>query len=322
MDEVALDEIRSPAELPAIVPAWGALCDRAPDATPFARPEWLLAWVRAFAPRELAVLVARRGERIAAIAPWFVFGDAPERTLALLGAGPSDYCDAIADPADRDRARAWIEEHLAGASSRVDRVVVDAVSHGSLAHAIAPPPGFVAREEEQDPCPALALGGDAVPAKQWTHFRKARRRAEPIGRVALRLAEPGERARVVARMIELVCARHADAMARRLALLVDGASSAFAARGALRLFVLSIGGDDAAYLLGFEEKRALYCYWQAWDERFARTSPGMLLVGEVIARATKDGLAAIDMLRGREAYKYAWGAVDKRCVRRIFQREG
>ena len=48
----------APTELPAWEPAWRELEGRVPDAAPFLCFDWLDAWVRTYAPRRLAVVVA------------------------------------------------------------------------------------------------------------------------------------------------------------------------------------------------------------------------------------------------------------------------
>src|SRR5690242_18622480 len=47
---------------------WEALADRC-GASPFARPDWIGAWSRAFAPGALEVRVVRRGGRLAGVLP-------------------------------------------------------------------------------------------------------------------------------------------------------------------------------------------------------------------------------------------------------------
>jgi CelD/BcsL family acetyltransferase involved in cellulose biosynthesis len=76
------------------------------------------------------------------------------------------------------------------------------------------------------------------------------------------------------------------------------------------------GGTSLAVLYGFVEKDTLYCYLQGLDPAAAHRSPGTVLVGMVLEDAAREGLGAVDFLRGREAYKYAWGAVDAPALRR------
>jgi CelD/BcsL family acetyltransferase involved in cellulose biosynthesis len=42
-----------------------------------------------------------------------------------------------------------------------------------------------------------------------------------------------------------------------------------------------------------------------------KLSPGAVLLGWVIEEAVAEGMAEVDFLRQREAYKYLWGARDR-----------
>ena len=51
-------------------------------------------------------------------------------------------------------------------------------------------------------------------------------------------------------------------------------------------------------------------------------SPGVLMVERYVRRALERGLARMDFLRGDEAYKYEWGAVDEPIQRLLVRRTG
>ncbi len=48
-------------------------------------------------------------------------------------------------------------------------------------------------------------------------------------------------------------------------------------------------------------------------------SPGVLMVERYVRRALERGLSRMDFLRGDEAYKYEWGAMDE-PIRRLLVR--
>ena len=54
-----------------------------------------------------------------------------------------------------------------------------------------------------------------------------------------------------------------------------------------------------------------YAYLGGFDPDFARESPGTILMADAIERAAARGCTTFNFLRGREAYKYEWGAVDR-----------
>jgi CelD/BcsL family acetyltransferase involved in cellulose biosynthesis len=55
-----------------------------------------------------------------------------------------------------------------------------------------------------------------------------------------------------------------------------------------------------------------------FDPAFASASPGTLTVSRAIASAQRDQLAEFDFLRGGEAYKYRFGAINRFNVGRRF----
>jgi len=68
-------------------------------------------------------------------------------------------------------------------------------------------------------------------------------------------------------------------------------------------------------------QRASY-YLSGLDPAFQRLSPGTVMIGHAIEEAVRAGASGFDFLRGKEAYKYKWGAKDRptyRCVLRPTQ---
>jgi CelD/BcsL family acetyltransferase involved in cellulose biosynthesis len=90
----------------------------------------------------------------------------------------------------------------------------------------------------------------------------------------------------------------------------------FLARGALAMYGLRLDGRLAAVHYGFYEQGTAYCYLHAFDAAWEKLSPGALLLGGVIEAAVERGARAFDFGRGRETYKYHWGARDRESRRR------
>jgi CelD/BcsL family acetyltransferase involved in cellulose biosynthesis len=64
----------------------------------------------------------------------------------------------------------------------------------------------------------------------------------------------------------------------------------------------------------------MYYYIGGFDPDYSRFGPGNLIISESIEFARKAGLHAFDFLRGREPYKYKWGAEDQATwVRKIWR---
>ena len=65
----------------------------------------------------------------------------------------------------------------------------------------------------------------------------------------------------------------------------------------------------AQYVLQYN--RRAYLYITGLDPDFGALSPGALLLAHVLHEALRRGNSEFDFLRGRERYKYVWGAVDR-----------
>ena len=89
------------------------------------------------------------------------------------------------------------------------------------------------------------------------------------------------------------------------------------AAGLLRLRAVHLDEQVAGVYYGFAAKGAACAYLGGFDPAFAFESPGTLLMAHAIEESMAEGAATFHFLRGREAYKYEWGAVDRwnRCRR-------
>ena len=91
------EEIRDAATLVALEPEWWQLWQRAASSTPFQSPAWLLPWWKAFAPGELCVLAGRQGDRLVALAAFYLEIGPWGRRLLPIGVSISDYHDILLD---------------------------------------------------------------------------------------------------------------------------------------------------------------------------------------------------------------------------------
>jgi CelD/BcsL family acetyltransferase involved in cellulose biosynthesis len=103
----------------------------------------------------------------------------------------------------------------------------------------------------------------------------------------------------------------------------EAALPGLTAGGLARLYTLRLDGRviAACYALcdpqrGGAGARATYYYFGGFDPAYERLSPGTLVIGHAVERAVREGCGAFDFLRGREGYKYLWGATDTPTYRR------
>jgi CelD/BcsL family acetyltransferase involved in cellulose biosynthesis len=313
-----MSEIEEIPDLEALRGEWSDLCDRSPRVTPFQRPEWLIPWGRAFPPGEPWVLAVRKKGRLAALAPLLVYLNEGKRTVAFCGGGVSDYCDVVTGPDGEEEAVAALLAHLMDHRDRWEVADLEPLPGDSPLLRVSE-----GSTETRDVCPGLDLPeriedlGSVVPTRQLANLRKYRRKAEKLGE--LRLHSGGSWEEKLEILLGFYLARRGEPNGDTLRAFHHEVAAGFHARGALGIHLLCLNGDPLAGLYGFRERDTFYCYMQGFDERWARLSPGTMVVGAVIEEAIRQGARRIDFLRGREPYKYWWGGTDRETFRRTFQ---
>lgn len=317
MRALVTERVATLSQLEAIAPQWQRLCEYA-AARPFQSPAWLLPWWRHVGRGELACVAVRDDatSELAGFAPLYVYThEDGRRHLFPLGIATTDYLDAVALPAMRDAVIAAIRGHLrAAAFPEWDVLEAPQLAPDALLAQLSPE-GELADDE---PHPVLALDG-AWPDAMRKALGYARRRAARSGSVEYTLADGA----TVLRALDELEALHGMRWARRGEPGVLGepgvmawhreAAPGLLAMGVLRLLTLRLAGRLAAslYCIADPARRTWYDYIGGFDPQLAAASPGHLLVGHAIELAQAEGATGFDFLRGREAYKYQWGAVDR-----------
>jgi CelD/BcsL family acetyltransferase involved in cellulose biosynthesis len=247
------------------------------------------------------VLAVRREGRLVALAPFLIYG-AP-RTVAFCGGGVSDYCDVVTD---HEEAMMAIWAHLEKRRDLWQVGDFEPLPDSSPLLRGSP------ASEPRDVCPGLDLPervedlGDVVPTRQLSNLRKYRRKAGDLRLIT----EPWEE------LLDIVLRlyRHGP-LSEELRAFHREVAAGFHARDALGLYALCLDSHPLAALYGFREGNTFYCYMQGFDPAYAKLSPGVMIVGSVIEDAIRRGARRIDFLRGREEYKYWWGAKDRETFR-------
>ena len=307
-----------------------ALWAQDPCATPFQSPAWLDAWWTWLGGGERHDLLARddAGTPIASL-PMFVWRDGASRRLVPVGAGHSDYCDALIDPAWRADATAGLWAAMIAIEDRWDEILLPDLRPCSPLLA-GVPDGWIVEDSEGETCPILDLTrGDPLKTLSKSRRRKVvhdRNRAAALGDVTTTFVAPAE----IDAALDALFALHA---ARWQALGEPGvladprvqgfhraAAPALAAAGLLRMIVVRHRDRIVSVLLAFADARAGYSYAIGNDLSIPGQSFGTLAFLVAIERAAAEGASAFDFLRGEEPYKYAWGATPTRTMRRTIRR--
>jgi CelD/BcsL family acetyltransferase involved in cellulose biosynthesis len=304
-----------------LVPEWRVLWQRVPDATPFQSPEWLLSWWGRFGNVAPVVLTARNDGQLIAVLPLYEVDEARWRKLLPIGISLSDYLDALVD-SDHSGAAGALLASLIDLPGWKECCIPDLPPRAALL-AAQRPAQLTEHRSAGETCPVLALPDtvaelcEVVPRKTLRDVRQARRRAAAAGAVAVIRADSNRISGFMQDFFRLhggrwrpiaghgVCA---DPVVRAFHL---SAAQRMIDAGMLRLYLLRVGNSTAAAYYGFTAKRTTYAYLSVFDPEFAELSPGTQIVAHAIEEAVREGAQEFHFLRGGEAYKYAWGAVDR-----------
>ena len=325
--------LASAAALAGLRAEWEDLWAQDATATPFQSPAWLLPWWKHIGRGELVAVAVRctRSGELLGLAPLYIHEDARtgQRQLLPLGIATTDDLDLLARPGCEEAVARTVLQQLATLAHRWEVLELPQLRPGSP-WLRAPAPGWQREILRDEPHPVLSLlGGPAplpLPRGMAANLRTCRNRAKRAGTVRFEQAD----ARSWPDFLEALFTLHGRRWALRglpgvLAdrAVQDGHADAvpqLLAAGLLRLHALRVDGAFAAVLYCLADppqrtRRRCYYYIGGFDPRFAALGPGTLLVAHAIEEARREGATSFDFLRGAEAYKYRWGAVDQPMLR-------
>lgn len=322
----ALEEtsiLRDRPSLAAIEDEWWRLWHAAEGATPFQSPAWLIPWWEHFAPGDLCTIAVRREGRLVGLAPIYREDGPYGRRLLPLGISLSDYLDVLLDPS----ATAWAGDALAEAAPRCGAWDVWSLEHlepTAAALRMPQPPGCDGHVRAQETCPVLRIA--EVPAGKRRKVRMAAHRAERRGGAHIEAADPDR----LDAMLDHIFALHTERRRAeggaglmsdpRVEPFLRAALARLTRAGIARTYLLSIGGEIAGGYCGFVHRDRAYAYLGGFSARFTAESPGTLLLDHAMQDAARHGATEMHLLRGAEAYKYSWGAVDRWTTCRSLRR--
>jgi CelD/BcsL family acetyltransferase involved in cellulose biosynthesis len=292
-------------DLSAIRSEWEDLWSRVPAASPFQHPAWLMAWAQPYAPGRCRAATLWHDGYLEAVVPAFVWDGA----LLLAGTGPSDHAAALLS-CESEQVALLVNAICEASPEPFDRIDFRQLASSS------PLPG----ERDGEPCLVVDLEGPdgmaRASSRTRSHWRHAIRQLESEG-AAFDLVGSGEASQAADELQRLHGLRWraqgeegalADELAQRH---LAAATPELARAGLLRMHRLRVGNRTIALVFAMRGAQSTCFYLSGFDPAWAKLSPGTALVGTAIAHAAKEGCAEADFLRGREHYKYKWGARER-----------
>ncbi|HZQ61093.1 MAG TPA: GNAT family N-acetyltransferase [Casimicrobiaceae bacterium] len=313
--------------LEALATPWARLHRRCADATPFQSPQWLIPWWRHVGEGALYTFAAYAGDELAAVLPLYIWERAQPRARFVLplGAGTSDYLDVVCEPGSRGAVAEALRRQLERDRARFDGCEFAQLRPTSVLLEMALPDRWRDECNQAEPCPVLDLRAgrsveECVPARMVQNLRYYRRRAERRSPLHFRHAQADSASAMFERLASLHGARWSTRNAPGV-LASDAVRRAhretipaLARAGMLRMYELVMGERVAAALYGLADAReggSFHYYIGGYEPALADVSPGTLLIAHAIEQALVEGAGTFDFLRGREPYKYLWGARDR-----------
>ena len=314
---------------------WNALLARSVTDTPFLRYEYQRNWWEhrgggEWPEAELSLVAARGAEGLAGVAPLFRAVHDGRPALLLVGSIEiSDYLDLIVPAASLAEFTAGLFAHLEGGGlggrSALDWYnIPDASPTLRQLRDEADRRQWSYVEETYRPTPYIALPADfqryleGLDKKQRHEIRRKMRRLDERGGATRWYIVKGDNIDSEFEALFGMMAQDsgkASFLTPEMQAQMRGAMQAAHEAGWLWLAFLEIDGMKAAASLNFDYGGRLWGYNSAVNRDFLDASPGWVLLGHVLQWAIENGRTEFDFMRGGEAYKYRFGAVDRYVVR-------
>jgi CelD/BcsL family acetyltransferase involved in cellulose biosynthesis len=292
---------------------WDDLVGAMPRPSPFLLHGWLVAWWRHESHgAELAVHVARRGERLVGAVPFCVKRRLGVRVTGFLGGVHSALADMIVAEGEPEETVTALADRAA--ATKHDLADLFGLPAGSkLGRALAPRLLTIQRVEA--PVLDLSPGWDAVyraktDAKKRNLHKRRRRQLSELGALeVVRARTPGELEAALEEAVRLHELRwsgrpdgsgFATVAGRRFNL---EALLSLAAQDIPRIVLLRLDGRAIAFHYFLVYRRTMYVYRLAFDPAFARFSPGLVNTLDALEWAAAEGVTRVEYLGGDERYK-------------------
>lgn len=325
---VTVEVITDPDAFSDLAGAWTALeMAGAKRISVFSSFDWVRTWWESFGDTwELCVVVARIDNRVLALAPLMSHREAKtgfRKVVRFIGHPDADYTDVLISPGPlNEEAVRTILRYLSSRGMILDFKEIPADS---------PTREIIESWIRDDGCATRTLLQSCAIrpvidiAGSWeTYFAQRSKSLRQDIRTKMRAAERAggiryRSLRDVKEIIEIypvLQAIHVQRQRRSLFLRpgFDRFYSALAEhmKGSMRVDLLEIGGQVAAFAINFEYHGILGYLVVGIAPDLAWYSPGKLLLFHIIQEAFTTGrVSCIDLLRGDEPYKFSWATRTK-----------
>ena len=326
---------RQTTDLPVNRSQWNALLGETAGSTVFQTHEWFQCWWTAFGNRhQLFLITLWNGESLAGIAPMMIVRRHGLRRLEFVGSPNADYQDFILGNRAPELLPV-IVRYLFEQRAAWDMIVLRNVPTDSPTFAMLPAMmrslGLGATDLERISCPTFEVSSRTAEVRQWLNRYSLRRRIKQLrslGEVTFTRCEtPAQLEYYLPRFFEQYVERRRGTAAAEAFMRADvraffvALAKSMLPSGWLHFSVLECAGRPAAFHFGFEFGDRLYWYKPSFDPKFARQSPGKILLSYLIRDSLERGLKELDFTVGAEAFKARYTSINRTNANlRVFSR--
>jgi CelD/BcsL family acetyltransferase involved in cellulose biosynthesis len=310
---VTYERISSESAFAELGHSWDDLVRALPRPSPFLLHTWLVGWYRHFGRgSELAIQAAFRDGSLVAAFPLVHRRWRGLRVGKFLGGDLSSLADLLLSPSeDPSTAAALIER----AAAQHDFAELFAMCDGSNVVKNASPQDLRLFRRADGPVLELTDDWDALyerklSAKRRRSLRRRGHQLRKVGRMEFACARSREDVEAALDdCFRLHALRWAGRTDRSGFATGPGVSfhravlPALADQDVIRLSTLRLNGRPIAFALAFAVAGRLYCYRMAFDPSFARSSPGLRTLHELLAWASREGLRRVEFMGTGERFK-------------------
>ncbi len=330
-----VERIREYKEFKKIRDAWNQTLFSSDQNSPFLTHEWLSTWWECFSQGCSLDVVLCKDEAgsILGMAPFMV----QENILRFMASQEvSDYCDVVAVKGHEPELYRCLGDYLGMVHPEVRKI--DLINIGFTSPTLDFLPRLASEYKYSSSCtdfevaPVLELPAsyeNYLESLSKKNRHELRRKLKRIGSLeGIRVEKVTETKALESSLNEFIALHkqghpskykfweepHMEEFFHQIA-------RRFSCQKWIELNVCLYKNRILAALISFDYSDRVYFYNVTFDRNFAWYSPGIYLFNHCIQEAISNGKKVADFLRGREEYKYYFGAEDSKIFRLVLNPE-
>ncbi len=326
-----IERIQDHRKFKEIPDVWNEVLHSSEQDCPFLTHEWISSWWECFSEDNSleALLFKDEKENPVGVAPLMI----QDNTLRFIASEEvSDYCDFVYIKGYEEEFYESLFEYFKTIQSNIEKIELMNMQSSSSTLVYLPrlasKHGFTCSKEEVEVAPVLELPSSYedylgnLSKKKRHELRRKLRRIESLDGIRVERITDSKNLRTYLDRFIAIHKQGSSAKAKfwekpKMTDFFHEMANRFSLREWIELKVLFYEERILAALLNFSYSDCIYFYNVAFDRDFARYSPGIFLFDHSIREAISTRKKSVNFLRGREEYKYYFGAKDSKIFRLI-----